>query len=96
MEGGQPSMGDKNNGNMETDILEMLKKLRPTCKFEECTDFIKERFLDSFDIVALISDLEERYNVSISALDTIPANFRTVKAIHELVERSTGNNINSK
>ena len=73
---------------MEDKILEMLKDLQPVFDFEEGVDFTEEGYLDSFDIITLISELEETFSVTISALETIPENFSSVKNICGLVERS--------
>ena len=73
---------------MENKILELLKEIQPDFDFEESVDFIEEGYLDSFDVVTLVSDLEEMFSVLISALEIIPENFGSVKDICKLVERS--------
>lgn len=73
---------------METQILSMLKELQPTYEFEEGADFIEQGYLDSFDVVTLVAELEETFSVSLSALDIIPENFASVVSICALVQRS--------
>ncbi|MCH5278067.1 MAG: acyl carrier protein [Desulfovibrionaceae bacterium] len=73
---------------MEKKVLDMLKELQPTCDFAEGVDFIDAGYLDSFDIVTLISELEKTFSVSISALDIVPENFASVQSICDLVRRS--------
>lgn len=46
--------------------------------------------LDSFDIVALISELEESYQILIDALDILPENFCSVEAIAGVVKKNGG------
>lgn len=74
---------------MEKKVLDMLKELQPTYDFEEGVDFIEQGYLDSFDVVTLISELEQAFSVSVSALDIVPENFASVKSICDLVRRST-------
>lgn len=74
---------------MET-ILTMLSEIRPEFRFEESGNFIEDGMLDSFDIISLVSMLEERYGIKIDGLDIVPENFFTVKSIMELVEKSGG------
>ena len=74
---------------MEEKILEILKDLQPDFDFEEDVDFTTEGYLDSLDIITLISELEETFSVIISALETIPENFNSVKSISRLVEKSS-------
>ncbi|MBS6831063.1 MAG: acyl carrier protein [Desulfovibrio sp.] len=73
---------------MEEEVLRILKELQPTYAFEEGVDFIEQSYLDSFDVVTLVTELEETFSVSISALDIIPENFSSVKSICALVRRS--------
>ena len=37
--------------------------------------------LDSFDIVSLVSALDEEFNISIDGTDIIPENFETIDSI---------------
>lgn len=72
----------------ETRILEILKDIQPAYEFEEDVDFIEEGYLDSFDIVTLVSELENAFGIIISALEILPENFNSVKSISALVEKS--------
>lgn len=74
---------------MET-ILAMLSEIRPEFRFEESENFVEDGMLDSFDIITLVSMLEEKYDIRIDGLDIVPENFFTVKSIIELVRKSGG------
>lgn len=69
------------------ELLNMLKKLRPSVSFTEDTDLIAGRVLDSITTVELTALLEEAYDIEFTPLDIVPANFRTPKTILALVER---------
>ena len=71
-------------------IYEILKSLRPEFDFTQSEDFVEDGFLDSFDIVSLVSALEGKYNVKIDGLDIVPENFCTVDAIAALIKKSGG------
>ena len=73
---------------MEEKILQILKDVQPDFAFEDDVDFIEEGYLDSFDIVTLISDLESAFHILISALEIVPENFGSVRAIAALVAKS--------
>ena len=62
-------------------IVNILNDLRPEFNFIESENFIEDGFLDSFDIVSLVSSVEEEYNILIDALDILPENFCNVEAI---------------
>lgn len=74
---------------METIFL-MLSEIRPEFQFEESGNFIEDGMLDSFDIISLVSMLEEKYDIKIDGLDIVPENFFTVEKIMELIKKSGG------
>lgn len=71
-------------------IYDILNNLRPEFDFKSCSDFIAEGYLDSFDIVSLVAELEDRFDCIIDALDIVPENFNSVESIVEVVKKSGG------
>lgn len=71
-------------------IYKILNDLRPEFNFKESKNFIEDGLLDSFDIVTLVSELEEKYNIMIDALDILPENFETVDAIAAVIKKNGG------
>ncbi|MCI8392187.1 MAG: acyl carrier protein [Roseburia sp.] len=76
---------------MNEQIMAMLNELRPEFDFVSSDDFIMDGLLDSFDIISLISMLEERYGIKVDGLDIVPENFASADAIIALVNKSGGN-----
>ncbi len=72
------------------EIISMLEEIRPEHDFKESEDFIEDGLLDSFDLIALIDLLEEKYSIIVDGLDVVPENFCTVEAIVGLVKKSGG------
>lgn len=68
----------------------MLAEIKPEHDFKLSDNFIEDGLLDSFDLISLISMIEEEYHISIDALEIIPENFYSVEAIVGLVKRSGG------
>ncbi|NLP15615.1 MAG: acyl carrier protein [Clostridiales bacterium] len=68
-------------------VLEILQGLHPEIDFETCNTLIDDKIIDSFDIVTLISDLSEEFDVTIPVEEIIPENFNSAKAIYALIER---------
>ena len=71
-------------------IIEILQDLRPEYDLTQSKDFIADGYLDSFDIVSLVSSLEENYGILIDALDILPENFCSIEAIAEVVKKNGG------
>ncbi|MBQ3413145.1 MAG: acyl carrier protein [Oscillospiraceae bacterium] len=68
-------------------LLEILRDLHPDVDFENETGLIDNMILDSFDIVTLISEISENYDVTISAEHIVPENFNSVQALYELIKK---------
>lgn len=69
------------------EILEILKELKEDVDFESSKDFIEDGLLDSFEIVELVSALEDAFEIEISGRDIVPENFVSVEAIEEMVDK---------
>ena len=68
-------------------LLEILSDLHPEVDFESCDTLIYDEILDSFDIVSLIAEISNEFDVTISAKDIIPDNFNSAQALWALIER---------
>lgn len=73
---------------MEEKILNILKEIRPEFDFEGSDNFVEDGYLDSFDIVTLVSELETEFDIVIDGLDVLPENFETVQDICNMVNKS--------
>lgn len=76
---------------MKDEILKILQDIRPEFDYTNSSDYISEGLLDSFDIICLLSKLEEQYDVKIDGLDIIPENFSSVDAIVNLINKTKNN-----
>lgn len=71
---------------MKEQIIKILTELRPEFDFtQEGVDFIEEGMLDSFDLVTLVSELDNTFGISIDGVDILPENFSSVDAIAALL-----------
>jgi len=69
------------------EIMEILTGLHPDVDFETEEHLIDEGVLDSFDIVTLIAEIRDRFDVTIPAEQIVPENFNSAKALHALIEK---------
>jgi D-alanine--poly(phosphoribitol) ligase subunit 2 len=72
---------------MKERILEILGEIRPDIEFESERSLIDDGHLDSFDIVGIISELNDEYNITIRVTELKPENFNSLEAMIELVTR---------
>ena len=71
---------------MKEQLLEILEDLRPEVDFENETALVTDGILDSFDIVSLVAQLNDEFDVTIGVDDLEPENFDTVDAMLALIE----------
>lgn len=69
------------------DLIKILKDLHPDVDFDTCTTLIDDKILDSFDIVTVISEINEEFDVVIPAEEIIPENFNSAQALYALIKR---------
>ena len=69
------------------ELLEILNELHPDVDFESCTTLIDDKVLDSFDIVTLVAEIDDKFSVAIPAGELIPENFNSAQAIYALIEK---------
>lgn len=72
---------------MMKEVMALLQGIKPEIDFRNQRDLITTGVLDSFDIVMLVSALDETYNILINGLDIIPENFIDLQSIYNLVEK---------
>ena len=70
-----------------SELMEILEELRPDVDFENETGLIANGILDSFDIVSLVTALNDAYDIEIKPNDLVPENFNSAEAILTLVEK---------
>ena len=68
-------------------LIEIMQNLHPDIDFETYDGLVDDGILDSLDIVTLITDINDAFDVSIPAEEILPENFNSAKALWELIER---------
>lgn len=66
-------------------LEKVLKNVREDSDFNSSKDFIEDGLLDSFDIVTLVEEIEEEYDIELNGSDIIPENFKNMESILELI-----------
>ena len=68
-------------------LLGILRSLRSDVDFETETLLVDNGVLDSFDIISLVSELNDAYDIHIGVLDLVPENFNSLQAMAALIAR---------
>ena len=68
-------------------LMKILQELRPDVDFENETALITNGILDSFDIVALVGELNDEFDIEINPNNLVPENFNSAKAMMALIEK---------
>ena len=68
-------------------LLGILESLHPDVDFLSCRTLVDDKILDSFDIVTIISEIVDAFDVTISAEHITPANFNSAEALYALVQK---------
>lgn len=72
------------------ELLEILKSIRPDVDYENETALIDDGILDSFDVVAIISEIDDQFGVQIRINELDPENFNSLESIWDMVQKLIG------
>jgi acyl carrier protein len=70
---------------MKDKILNILSEIRPEFDFNDSSNFIEDGLLDSFDLMSLVSELDEQLGISIEGVEIIPENFENLDSVENIV-----------
>ena len=68
-------------------LLEILQELHPDIDFETHNTLIDDQVIDSFDIITLVAEINDRIGVAIPAEELIPENFNSYESLKVLIDR---------
>ena len=63
---------------MKEKVMDILMDLRPDVDFENEKKLIGDGILESFDIMSLVAELEDEFDVKIKTKDLVAENFNSV------------------
>ena len=69
------------------ELLRIMSEVRPNIDFETEDKLIDNEILDSLDIVAIVTDVNDEFDVEINVNDLLPENFNSAKALYELITK---------
>lgn len=68
-------------------ILDILQELHEDIDFEKEEKLVDDKILDSFDLVTLVAELGEEFDVEITAKEFVAENFNSVGRLTNMIVR---------
>ena len=68
-------------------LLHILEDAHPGVDYESQTSLIDGGILDSFDLIMVVTDIKDAFDVEITVEDLQPENFNSMDAMLALIER---------
>lgn len=69
------------------ELLSILREIHPDVNFETCTTLIDDQILDSIDIVTLVAEISDTFDVEIPPEALVPENFNSARSLWELIQQ---------
>lgn len=68
-------------------LLKIMSEIRPDVDFETEYQLIDGDILDSFDIISIVSEVNDQFAIEINVNDLLPENFNSAAALYELIQK---------
>jgi len=69
------------------ELIAILEDIHPGVDYKTCTTLIDDGILDSFAILSIVSELTDTYDIEITPVEIVPANFNSASAMWDMVCR---------
>jgi len=67
-------------------LLKIMSEIRPDVDFTAETQLIDGDILDSFDIISIVSEVNDQFCIEINVNDLLPENFNSAEALYALIQ----------
>jgi acyl carrier protein len=68
------------------ELLEVLESVKPDVDFSNETELVDGGILNSFDLVMIVGELQDHYDIAVPADEILPEHFNSAEAILDLIE----------
>jgi len=69
------------------ELKEILESIRPDLDFDAEKKLIDDGILDSIDIISIVTELNDEFDININVQYLLPEYFNSIEAIYELVQK---------
>ena len=78
---------EENNMDTKETILDILQEMHADVDYEKEDKLVTDKILDSFDLVSLVTELSDEFDIQITAKDFVEENFNSLAALVAMVDR---------
>ncbi len=68
-------------------LLEILEEIRPDLDFANCQDLIDGHHLNSLDIISIVAEVEDAFDITVPTVEVIPHNFNSAQNLWAMIQR---------
>ena len=68
-------------------LMGILRDIRPDLDFDTADKLIDNSILESIDIISIVSEINDAFDININVTDLLPENFNNALAIWTLIQR---------
>ena len=72
------------------DLIRIMSEIRPDLDFTKEDKLIDDDVLDSFDIISIVSEVNDFFNIELNVNDLLPENFNSAAALYDLIQKVSG------
>lgn len=72
---------------MRETIINLLEGINDSIDYATCTSLIDDGMLSSLDVIQIISELDDEFDIAIPAAEIVPKNFNSLDAIVALTAK---------
>ncbi|MBQ0005586.1 MAG: acyl carrier protein [Clostridiales bacterium] len=69
------------------ELIRIMSEIKPDVDFETATTLIDDDLIDSLDIISIVSEVNDVFDVEIDVNDLLPENFNSAEALFELITK---------
>ena len=69
------------------ELMDILQEFEPGVDFEHCTDLIDGKILNSLEILSLVAEIEDVFDIAIPTVEIVPDNFNSAQAMWNMICR---------
>lgn len=72
------------------ELLEILNELHDDIDYQTETRLVDDKLFDSFDLITLVTEIGDTFDIEITAREFIPENFNSAQALWRMIQRLSG------